>query len=994
MTVDVEADLSMAGMIWSCLNEALWFAAGFLLFRLALRCNLLPRKLEVKWLATNSPSSPTSPSKARLPRCPDSAKVVEAGESKDHAAVLGLWRGGGALQPQALEAVALALAAEEPENIGELAVSLAKTALKPALVQSLVQALLRAGHLELAQEFVLVLQAEKQGSAVATKVWELIAGTFAARLQLAPLRRLLQTLGGDARTFAANAATRQLLARGEVSEALKLLKDLALETVHSSTVTAMLEAKDVSVSEVLKVLEGVTLPMEAVTGAMSSFLKSDDYANACLVLQRLRQQGQVPFPVLEPLLKLAAKHDEEAAIGLLKEMEERQMFLSEGFCGLVLSRCGEAHHIRLAEVVQRYLRDRKMTTLATYKTLMKVFATCDLLSRACDLYDDILADGITPDSVMYGCLVKFAVKCGREDLSQRLFNAASDKPQGGDVQNYMWLIRSAGQKRDVPRAIGLLRQLEKTTAVDAAVYNSVLDVCMNSGDAEQGEAIFQEMHQKHLVTLISYNTLLKGYAAKGDFGRAQKLLHEMKAAGHVPNSASFNCLISAAVSEGDFDQAWSLYEKMQKSGVEADSFTVCILMKIVRKARSRQEAQWALSILDQSKVEICKDEVLLNTILDACIHLKDVRRLSWVLRQFEKATLKPSVQNYGLIIKAYACLKQTNKCWSVWHEMTDKEQRGLLPSDVALSCMLDAIVSAGQVDDALLLFQKWRKAVPPNTIIFSNLIKGFAVQGDAERAMDMYRELKAEGLRMNLVAYSTLMDAQARAGNLDKAHSLLEQMVQDGVQPNTITYSSLVKGHCLKSDLDGALRVFEAMVAKGILPDTVMYNTLLDGAVRSSRFNLCDQLLQEMSKSGTEPSNFTLSIIVKMWGKRKQLDKAFAAVRQHSQAGHVHLDSKLCTCLISACFHNGAPQRAIAALEEMKSLPHCDGPDAGTYEQLVEQLVKARMGQEAAKVARQALGLAVKGQIKPLNNLVLRQLQRHLEQSGHAHLWTALKEQL
>ena len=31
--------------------------------------------------------------------------------------------------------------------------------------------------------------------------------------------------------------------------------------------------------------------------------------------------------------------------------------------------------------------------------------------------------------VMYGCLVKFAVKCGREDLSQRLFNAASDKPQ-------------------------------------------------------------------------------------------------------------------------------------------------------------------------------------------------------------------------------------------------------------------------------------------------------------------------------------------------------------------------------------------------------------------------------------------------------------------------------------------------------------------------------------------------------------------------------------
>ena len=65
------------------------------------------------------------------------------------------------------------------------------------------------------------------------------------------------------------------------------------------------------------------------------------------------------------------------------------------------------------QAIQQYLRERKMTSLATYKTLMKarfsipssrhfwrleVYATCDLLDRACDLYDDILADGISPDS--------------------------------------------------------------------------------------------------------------------------------------------------------------------------------------------------------------------------------------------------------------------------------------------------------------------------------------------------------------------------------------------------------------------------------------------------------------------------------------------------------------------------------------------------------------------------------------------------------------------
>ena len=175
----------------------------------------------------------------------------------------------------------------------------------------------------------------------------------------------------------------------------------------------------------------------------------------------------------------------------------------------------------------------------------------------------------------------------------------------------------------------------------------------------------------------------------------------------------------------------------------------------------------------------------------------------------------------------------------------------------------------------------------------------------------------------------------------------------------------LRKGHCLKGDLDGALQTFQAMVTKGVVADTVMYNTILDGAVRASRFTLCDQLLKDMAQSGVELSNFTLSIIVKMWGKRRQLEKAFNEVRKHSETGDMQLDSKLCTCLLSACFHNGCPERALAALEELKRLPNCDGPDGSTYEQLVEQLIKVRRGQEACDVAREASQLAAAGNIKP-----------------------------
>jgi pentatricopeptide repeat protein len=648
--------------------------------------------------------------------------------------------------------------------------------------------------------------------------------------------------------------------------------------------------------------------------------------------------------------------------------------------------------LELAEAIQSHLREHKMTTLATYKTLMKVYATCDLLDRACDLYGDICADGIVPDGIMRGCLVKFAVKCGREQLSADLLQATAGQAQ--DPQTYIQLIRAAGQKQDVDRAISLLRQLQASTneAIEAPVFNCVLDVCMANAKFDAAEQILNEMREGEKVTLVTYNTLMKGYAGRGDFSRAMHLLAEAQSAGLQADQSSFNCLISAAVSTGKHDHVWTVFDTMQKSGLEADNFTLSILMKLIRKTNNRRDTVRALAVLDGCEADIVKDDVLFNSVLDACIHLKDAQRLSWVLKQFEAASIKPSVQNYGLIIKAYACLKRVDKCWLAWQDMT--QVREMVPTDVALSCMLDAVVTAGRVDEAVALFRQWESVVPPNTIIYSNLIKGFAAIGDAERAMEMYSELKSRGLPMNIVVYSTLIDAQAKSGNPSQAQDILLQMEEDGCKPNTITYSSLLKAYCVKGDLEGALKVFEDMVSKGLKPDTVVFNTLLDGAVRCSQFSICDQIVTEMSNAGVEASCFTLSIVVKMWGKRRKLDRAFGAVREAVKTGRSRLDSKLCTCLISACFHNQQPKRALEALEEMKSWPRCDGPDNGTYEQLMDGLLRSRCTVEAATVALEATDLASRGSIKPLSVGHLRQLFKSLQQGNSHELLLELRNKL
>eukprot|EP00438_Fugacium_kawagutii_P016424 Skav206444 [mRNA] locus=scaffold295:223663:226052:+ [translate_table: standard] len=140
------------------------------------------------------------------------------------------------------------------------------------------------------------------------------------------------------------------------------------------------------------------------------------------------------------------------------------------------------------------------------------------------------------------------------------------------------------------------------------------------------------------------------------------------------------------------------------------------------------------------------------------------------------------------------------------------------------------------------------------------------------------------------------------------------------------------KGHCLRSDLDGALQTFQNMIAKGVQADTVMQLgarpvTLLVAAAAAAAAGFM-VFIAVMNEQKLRPG----WLLRKIWWTIL-LD----------QAGTMQLDSKLCTCLISACFHNGAPEKALMALKEVKSLPNCDGPDVGTYEQLIEQLVKVGM---------------------------------------------------
>merc|ERR1719453_411960 len=102
---------------------------------------------------------------------------------------------------------------------------------------------------------------------------------------------------------------------------------------------------------------------------------------------------------------------------------------------------------------------------------------------------------------------------------------------------------------------------------------------------------------------------------------------------------------------------------------------------------------------------------------------------------------------------------------------------------------------------------------------------------------------------------------------MDRAGQLLEDMRSSCVEPDIITYSTLVKGYCLEGDIDRGFAVLgELKKDDKLSADEIMYNSLLDGCAKQQRVDDALRVLAEMQAEGVTPSNYTLSILVKLLG--------------------------------------------------------------------------------------------------------------------------------
>jgi pentatricopeptide repeat protein len=712
----------------------------------------------------------------------------------------------------------------------------------------------------------------------------------------------------------------------------------------------------------LPALEGMPLTEEAVNSMLIEGIRLRDCNITRNVEELVRKQDGALSDATYSLLIKAFANDIDHARAIVYEATARK---GNRCCldlvSAVLGFCAKAEDLSLADQFFEQLLPHPSNTLSVF---IRFYLDIGKVDKACDIFEQGLKNASCSgddsktsmiDARVERSLLSAALRCGRTQLANTLLKASPS-----DIGKHITMIQNCASANNLDGAFSVFESLEQSgTELNSVVYNSVLEACVQCRKFAAAETWMTKSKEAGMADVVSYNTLIKAHLLNHNFSKARGLIDEMKQAGLQPNRVTYNELINSVIVAGGRKQdMWDMVREMNEAGIQPNQVTCSILLKNLNAQSSEADVSLTMDIM--STMEDQMDEVLLSSVVEACGRIGKPDLLSSKLKALQGSgrVAVNGAHTFGSLIKAYGHAGDVDGVWRCWKEM---RSRHIKPSSITLGCMVEAVVRLGDTDGAYDLVQQiqdddqCKGAV--NAVIYCSVLKGFAREKKLERVWSVYEEMDRRGVEMSIVTYNTLLDACARVARMDSLPRLLQDMRKQSIKPNLISFSTMIKGHCQNGDIQAAFALVEQMKNETSLkPDEIMYNSLLDGCAQHNLIDEALTLLKEMQAEGVQPSNFTLSVLVKVMNRGRRVDQAFSLVNEICTKYHFKPNVHVYTNLIQACISNRQVSRAMETLETMVK----DGvqPEGRTYTLLVRAHLSSNNAEMAVALTRGALGLA------------------------------------
>ncbi|XP_061355908.1 pentatricopeptide repeat-containing protein At2g22410, mitochondrial [Gastrolobium bilobum] len=423
------------------------------------------------------------------------------------------------------------------------------------------------------------------------------------------------------------------------------------------------------------------------------YVEIGDLEGALLLYKRMLSYGMLkPDNYTYPLLLKACSCPSLNCAGLailghvLKFGLEFDIFVHNASITMLLS-CGEL------ETAFDVFNKACVRDLVTWNSMITGFVRRGLANEAIKLYREMEAEKVKPNEIT---MIGIVSSCSQlQDLNL-----------GREFHRY---IKEHGLELTIP------------------LNNALMNMYVKCGDLLAARVLFDNMVQK---TLVSWTTMVLGYARFGFLDVARDLLYKIPEKNVVP----WNAIISGCVQAKNSKEALALFHEMQINKIEPDKVT-------------------------------------LVNCLSACSQLGALDVGIWIHHYIEKHNLCLDVAMGTALVDMYAKCGNIARALQVFQEIP---QRNCL-TWTAIIC---GLALHGNACDAISYFSKMiRIGLMPDEITFVGVLSACCHGGLVEEGRKYFSQMSSKfNISPKLKHYSCMVDLLGRAGHLEEAENLIKNM--------------------------------------------------------------------------------------------------------------------------------------------------------------------------------------------------------------------------
>ncbi|XP_028052590.1 pentatricopeptide repeat-containing protein At3g20730-like [Camellia sinensis] len=449
------------------------------------------------------------------------------------------------------------------------------------------------------------------------------------------------------------------------------------------------------------------------------------------------------------------------------------------------------------------------------------------------IHGHLLANGLHSNAYLNTNLVIFYSKLGDMVNSRKVFDRMSER----SLVTWTALVSGYSQNGYSEEALVVFSAMHRigvNVKANQFTYGSALRACTSMMCLDRGKQIQGCIQKSRLVkNLFVQSALVDLHSKCGKMEDACYIFESMSERDVV----SWNTMIGGYAVQGFADDALRLFRSMLRAGMIPDSFTLGSIMKAFVGGSSLMKVFQMHGFIIQLGCE--SHYVLIGSLIDAYAKCGSVR----IADRIYKSMLKKDTIACTALITGYA--REGTYSRDAFDLFNGIHQMHMGVDNVILCSMLNICANTAALDLGRQIHALVLKCQSKHDVAMGNtLIDMYSKSGEIEDAKQVFNEMEQK----NVVSWTSLIAGYGKHGYGHKAIALYKKMECEGLKPNDVTFLTLLFACSHAGLTTEASECFNNMVGKyNILPRAEHYSCMVDVFARGGKLEEAYILIQKMN---------------------------------------------------------------------------------------------------------------------------------------------------